>query len=165
MDQCGHHRNTTPGILYLCSAWWIQPNSLTIYIWSTLWLLLLSCLSDTSFKALRPGHNFAEDTFKCIFLNENTKISIKIYVKFFFPKGPWGVMSTALIWYILRILLYSCLLWNMTSPSLFICTSLVFSRCSPLPAVCLTSLIVIVIGNVTHTSGLAYNAYSRLWLR
>ena len=33
------------------------------------------------------------------------------------------------------------------------------------PAVCLTSLIVIVIGNVTHTSGLAYNAYSSIWLR
>ena len=33
------------------------------------------------------GHHFADDTFKCIFLNENVRISIKISLKFV-PKGP-----------------------------------------------------------------------------
>ena len=39
---------------------------------------------------LRPrqnGRHFPEDIFKCIFLNENVKISIKISLKFV-PKGP-----------------------------------------------------------------------------
>ena len=39
---------------------------------------------------LRPrqnGRHFAEDIFKCIFLNENVSISIKISLKFV-PKGP-----------------------------------------------------------------------------
>ena len=39
---------------------------------------------------LRPKQNgrcFADDTFKCIFLNENVRISIKISLKFV-PKGP-----------------------------------------------------------------------------
>ena len=42
------------------------------------------------FKTLRPRQNgclFADDTFKCIFLNENVKISIKISLKFV-PKVP-----------------------------------------------------------------------------
>ena len=41
------------------------------------------------FNTLRPkqnGHHFADDIFKCIFLNENVWISIKIYLKFV-PKG------------------------------------------------------------------------------
>ena len=33
------------------------------------------------------GHHFADDIFKCIFLNENVWISIKILLKFV-PKGP-----------------------------------------------------------------------------
>ena len=39
---------------------------------------------------LRPGQNgrhFADDIFKCIFLNENVWIPIKISLKFV-PKGP-----------------------------------------------------------------------------
>ena len=42
------------------------------------------------FNTLRPKHNgrhFADDIFKCIFLNENVWIPIKISVKFV-PKGP-----------------------------------------------------------------------------
>ena len=42
------------------------------------------------FNTLRPrqnGRRFADDTFKCIFLNENVRISIKISLKFV-PKGP-----------------------------------------------------------------------------
>ena len=42
------------------------------------------------FNTLRPrqnSHHFADDIFKCIFLNENASISIKISLKFD-PKGP-----------------------------------------------------------------------------
>ena len=41
-------------------------------------------------NTLRPrqnGRRFADDTFKCIFLNENARISIEISLKFV-PKGP-----------------------------------------------------------------------------
>ena len=41
-------------------------------------------------NTLRPrqdGHHFADDIFKCIFLNENVWIPIKISLKFV-PKGP-----------------------------------------------------------------------------
>ena len=44
----------------------------------------------TLFNTLRPRHNgchFADDIFKCIFLNENVWIPIKISLKFV-PKGP-----------------------------------------------------------------------------
>ena len=43
-----------------------------------------------SLNTLRPrqnGRHFADDTFKCILLNENVGISIKISLKFV-PKGP-----------------------------------------------------------------------------
>ena len=33
------------------------------------------------------GRQFPDEIFKCIFLNENVQISIKISLKFF-PKGP-----------------------------------------------------------------------------
>ena len=42
------------------------------------------------FNILRPkqiGHHFADDVFKCIFLNENVWIAIKISLTFV-PKGP-----------------------------------------------------------------------------
>ena len=42
------------------------------------------------FNTLRPrqnGHHFADNIFKCIFLNENVRISIKISLKFV-PKDP-----------------------------------------------------------------------------
>ena len=65
----------------------------------TLWFVCLkiSCVSVLdhqqvyiNFNTLRPrqnGRHFADDTFKCIFLNENVEISIKISLKFV-PKGP-----------------------------------------------------------------------------
>ena len=43
-----------------------------------------------AFNTLRPGQNchyFADDIFKCNFLNENVKISIIIWLKFV-PKEP-----------------------------------------------------------------------------
>ena len=42
------------------------------------------------FNTLRPrqnGRHFADDIFKCIFLNENVSIAIKVSLKFV-PKGP-----------------------------------------------------------------------------
>ena len=53
-------------------------------------LLEYSCFSTQSFNTLRPrqnGRHFADDIFKCIFLNENLWISIKFSLKFV-PKGP-----------------------------------------------------------------------------
>ena len=52
--------------------------------------LLSSVVWLASFNTLRPrqnGRHFADDVFKCIFLNENVWISIKISLKFV-PKGP-----------------------------------------------------------------------------
>ena len=46
--------------------------------------------SNVGFNTLRPrqnGRHFADDIFKCIFLNENVWIPIKISMKFV-PKGP-----------------------------------------------------------------------------
>ena len=46
--------------------------------------------SEPHLNTLRPRHNgrhFADDIFKCIFFNENVRISIKISLKFV-PKGP-----------------------------------------------------------------------------
>ena len=51
------------------------------------------------FNKLRPRQNgchFADDTYKCIFLNENVGISIKISLKFV-PKGPINNNPT-LVW-------------------------------------------------------------------
>ena len=38
-------------------------------------------------RPTRSGHHFGDDAIKCIFLNENISISIKISLKFV-PKGP-----------------------------------------------------------------------------
>ena len=46
--------------------------------------------SETHLNTLRPrqnGRHFADDIFKCIFLNENVRIAIKISLKFV-PKDP-----------------------------------------------------------------------------
>ena len=50
---------------------------------------------DLIFYTMRPrqnGRHFPNDTFKCIFLNENSLISIKISLKFV-PKGPINNIS------------------------------------------------------------------------
>ena len=62
-----------------------------------LWPRCLTHITDATLKqnnhrvnTLRPrqnGRHFADDIFKCIFLNENVSISIKISLKFV-PKGP-----------------------------------------------------------------------------
>ena len=51
---------------------------------------------STKFNTLRPRknyHYFADDIFKCIFLNENIWISIKISLKFV-PKGQINNIPT-----------------------------------------------------------------------
>ena len=48
------------------------------------------CELLTVFNTLRPrlnGHHFPDNIFKCIFLNENVWISLKISLKFV-PEGP-----------------------------------------------------------------------------
>ena len=53
-------------------------------------LLFLRIMIHKSLNTLRPrqnGRHFADDTFKCIFLNENIRISIEISLKFV-PIGP-----------------------------------------------------------------------------
>ena len=53
------------------------------------WLYQKTAGSCDSFNTLRPrqnGRHFADDNFKCIFLNENTSISINISLKFV-PEG------------------------------------------------------------------------------
>ena len=52
--------------------------------------LLVILFKPQYVNTLRPrqnGRRFADDTFKCIFLNENVRISIKISLKFI-SKGP-----------------------------------------------------------------------------
>ena len=44
------------------------------------------CIVNTR-RPRQNGRRFADDTFKCIFLNENVAISIKISLKFV-PEGP-----------------------------------------------------------------------------
>ena len=84
---------------YIYTGWHIQQSGFTIW----------SCGVNTPYKAgsnnirnmnyltlkysintLRPrqnGRHFADDIFKCIFLNENAWISLKFSLKFV-PKGP-----------------------------------------------------------------------------
>ena len=47
----------------------------------------LMCLSVDTLRPTKNGHHFTDDIFECIFLNENSWISIKISLKFV-PKGP-----------------------------------------------------------------------------
>ena len=53
--------------------------------WKSRVLWWFPCLSDSWLSTLRPrqnGRHFADDIFKCIFLNENVWISIKISLNF-----------------------------------------------------------------------------------
>ena len=67
-------------------AWLITECSLWDQCNDSPWPHISECIVNT----LRPrqnGRHFADDIFKCIFLNENVWISIKISLKFV-PKGP-----------------------------------------------------------------------------
>ena len=70
---------------------WVQSNVLlSIVVFPGIQLF------GPSFNTLRPRQNarhFADDIFKCIFLNENVLISIKSSLKFV-PKGPINNIPT-----------------------------------------------------------------------
>ena len=82
----------------LTFPWWAldildKPTRHTAYCPSCWWhgnANVSGFLKQQSFNSLRPRPNrrhFADDILKCIFLNENVWISIKISLKFV-PKGP-----------------------------------------------------------------------------
>ena len=58
------------------------------------------CTSINTLKPRQDGRHFADDIFKCIFLNENVWIPIKISLKFV-PKGPFNnipAMVQIMVW-------------------------------------------------------------------
>ena len=66
-------------------------------------------LATLAFNTSRPeqnGRHFADDIFKCIFLNENVWIPIKISLKFV-PKGPINNIP-ALVPVMVRLLTHIC---------------------------------------------------------
>ena len=68
----------------------IIRESCTIGSWLVVLCYIVLLLQDYRFNTLRPrqnGRHFADDIFKCIFLNENVWIPIKFSLKFD-PKGP-----------------------------------------------------------------------------
>ena len=57
-------------------------------LWECTWLRKkFSCHYFNTLRPRQDGRHFADDIFKCIFLNENVWIPIKISLKFV-PKGP-----------------------------------------------------------------------------
>ena len=70
------------------NSWMVCPRSSVLIVLEIRWCFCLCC--HLIFNTLRPrqnGRHFADDIFKCIFLNENVWIAIKISLKFV-PKGP-----------------------------------------------------------------------------
>ena len=67
------------GVDNVWSAIWDNPS--LFWVWSMFALLLKHIEAETN------GRHFADDIFKCIFLNENVWIPIKLSLKFV-PKGP-----------------------------------------------------------------------------
>ena len=56
-------------------------------LWCIVWKLTTICTLNTLLRTRQNGHHFADDIFKCIFLNDNVGISIKIALRFV-PKSP-----------------------------------------------------------------------------
>ena len=70
--------------IYYCTSAHILSYIILTY------LIEMASRASYFLNTLRPGQNgrhFADNIFKCIFLNENVWIPIKISLKFF-PKGP-----------------------------------------------------------------------------
>ena len=67
----------------------------TTWLWSSLCLQIpFEQICVAFFNTLRPrqnGHNFADDTFNRIRMNENVRISIEFSLKFV-PKGPINII-------------------------------------------------------------------------
>ena len=82
-----HHLRTKFGEIWIK----IQTFSLNKYIWNYVACKMAAILSrPPCVNTLRPrqnGRHFADAIFKCIFLNENVWIPVKIPLKFI-PKGP-----------------------------------------------------------------------------
>ena len=69
------------------SAIVIREGSLKeLLIWHYSWLDIVNMQLNT-LRSRQHGRYFADDTFKCIFLNDNIRISIKSSLKFV-PRGP-----------------------------------------------------------------------------
>ena len=98
-------------LIKLIGCWWCWPLLNMIFWITSMWYLFLTTLFSSqhggcfkimflmpkqslrwihAINSLRPrqnGRHFADHIFKCIFLNENASIAIKISLKFV-PKGP-----------------------------------------------------------------------------
>ena len=78
--------------LVLPVLWKPSDNSCDVYLEHILSLHICQepFLPGATFNSFPPGqngHHFTDHIFKCIFLNENIRISIQILLKFV-PKGP-----------------------------------------------------------------------------
>ena len=58
-----------------------------MHLKNVIWVILSRGRWINPLRPRENGRHFADDTFKCIFLNEDVRISIKISLKFV-PKGP-----------------------------------------------------------------------------
>ena len=69
--------------------WKYRPSRITTIVHgiSVMWLYVFPLLEVKTSRPRQNGHQFADDIFKSIFLNENVWISIKISMKFV-PTGP-----------------------------------------------------------------------------
>ena len=99
LSPCGV---TRPQWVKPCDVWFMQLSTCKVVSETTSTNLHICVVHECSFyefhcdrsfsflNTLRPRRNrrhFADDIFKCILLNENVLISIKISLKFI-PKGP-----------------------------------------------------------------------------
>ena len=111
MIQLTIHLNNIFVFHYICWLWYVCwwnkvliPQVDLEVLHETLWHLFCEWLGDSAcstwygtlelnsptlntLRLRQNGHYFADDTFKCIFLNETLRISNKISLKFV-PKGP-----------------------------------------------------------------------------
>ena len=74
----------------MCTAWLLTVRVVGWQMTPGLWSV--GSVRSQWVNTLRPrqnGRHFVDDTFKCIFMNENVKISIKNSLKFV-PKGPFN---------------------------------------------------------------------------
>ena len=95
------HMSRQLGCRDMCNLWPDQivfkwEQHVFYKLWIMIWSILYKWYTDTAFNTLRPrqnGRHFADDILKCIFLNENVWIPIKISLKFV-PKCPINNIPT-----------------------------------------------------------------------
>ena len=87
----GPHGSCPPHVGPMLAPWTLLPGYTRYTHHCIYWRSSISrCRADSTLNTLRPrqnGRHFADDIVKCIFLNENVWIPIKISLKFV-PKGP-----------------------------------------------------------------------------